>query len=170
MKNVYLIGMMGSGKTSTAREFAKLHSDFSVLDLDQLIEEETGKSINQIFEERGEAAFRELEGKILGRVVNDSGPVIASTGGGIVLVSQNADLMRSRGTVIYLKTSFPVLWERVKHSKTRPLLKSDKPEETFRAIFEARVPFYEQIAHHTVVTDGKTPAEVAREINERFFK
>jgi len=170
VKNIYLIGMMGSGKTSTARELAKLHRNFSAVDFDELIQKETGKTISQIFKEHGQDAFREFEGKVLDKVVESSSPVIASTGGGIVITPRYVELMQSHGTLIYLKTSFPVLWERVKHSKARPLLQTDSPEETFLSIFKDRTPIYETIANYIVETDGKTPAEVAKEISERFFK
>ena len=171
MDKIYFVGMMGSGKTTTAKELAKLRglSDSAIVDLDKLIEEKEQKSINQIFSERGEDVFRGLETEVLRAVSNNSIHVMISTGGGAVLSRTNIDLMR-RGKIIYLKTSFNVLWQRVKNSKTRPLIQGDMPEEKFRSIFDERTPVYEKIANYTVVTDGKTPGEVAKEINEKFFK
>lgn len=167
MNNIFFIGMMGSGKTTTAKEFAKLRG-LKAVDLDQLIEEEAHQSINEIFEKHGESAFREFEKTVLKRVAGNRNQVVA-TGGGIVLLADNIELMRSAGTVIYLKTAFSVLWDRVKHSKSRPLLKASSPQEVFRSLFDARTPLYEVTAHHSVVTDYKTPREVANEINKILF-
>ena len=159
---------MGSGKTTTACELAKLRG-IKQTDLDELLQDFSKKSINQIFSEDGEAAFRELEKTILKRVITGKNQVIA-TGGGIVLSPENIQQMRGSGTVIYLKTSFPALWQRVKNSKERPLLKSKSPEALFHSIFDERTPLYESASHHCVITDSKTPKQVAIEINETFFK
>ena len=169
--DVFLIGMMGSGKTTTARELAKL-TGFQAKDLDALIVERAGKTINEIFSEDGEAAFRELEKEVLKDTVasNQKTGSIFGTSGGIVLAHENIRLMRDNGALVYLKTSFPVLWERVKNSKDRPLLRAGDPQAALRAIFMERTPLYESAAGHSVVTDYKTPREVAREIYEKFLK
>ncbi len=167
MSNIFLIGMMGSGKTTTARELAKLQN-LPAIDLDELIQNKTGKTINQIFAEQGEAAFRNLEHKFLDEIKNNSDlrlqHVVTSTGGGTVLTPANQNLMKLSGKIIYLKTSFSVLWERVKRSQTRPLLKTENPEQALQEIFKTRIPIYEKIANYTVDTDGKTPKQVAEEI------
>jgi len=78
--------------------------------------------------------------------------------------------MRKSGTVIFLKANLATLWSRVKHSSNRPLLEGDLPEETLRTIMKARTPLYEKAAHAVMVTDGKTPGQVADEINESIPK
>ena len=168
MKNVFLIGMMGSGKTTTAEELAKIIG-LKAIDLDDVIEDTAKKNINEIFVEDGEAAFRQMEKEVLQKVLTSMKPVVAATGGGIILAQENVDRMRARGAVIYLKTSFDVLWSRVKDSKNRPLLKVSDPQGRFRSIFDVRGSLYEKAAHHVILTDHKTPREIALEIHERFL-
>lgn len=166
MNNIFLIGMMGSGKTTSAREIARLRG-FKAVDLDVLIEDAAQKTVNDIFAQDGEPAFRMFEKEMLRKAAQGSAQVIA-TGGGIVLAPENIQLMRESGTVIYLKTSFAALWERVKDSTDRPLLKVKSPQIVFRQIFDFRTPLYERAAHHVVATDGKTTISVAREIDEKL--
>lgn len=168
MENVYLVGMMGSGKSTTAVELAKFLKS-KATDVDELIIKNANKSINQIFKEDGEAKFRATESKILEQVTASPGQIVA-TGGGVVLKQDNIDRMRSTGTVIYLNASFPVLWQRVKHNQDRPLLRGSSPEEALKEIYEERVPLYQKCAHHVFLTDQKTPKQVAQEIFERLFK
>lgn len=167
MKNVYLIGMMGSGKTTTASELAKLLG-MQAVDLDELICEEAGKSVNDIFQDDGEPAFRALETKVLEDVASRSGQIVG-TGGGVVISPKNVRRMRETGILIYLKTDLNVLWERIKHKKDRPLLKSDSPQETLQALLKVRSPLYEQASAIIVMTDGKTPKQVAEDIHRRHF-
>ncbi|MBI4387526.1 MAG: shikimate kinase [Candidatus Omnitrophica bacterium] len=169
MKNVFLIGMMGSGKTTTAEALAKI-CGLKAVDLDGVIEDEAGTSINEIFAKDGEPAFRELEKKVLEKTAASAHSMVVGTGGGIILARDNVEHMRKNGVVIYLKTSFDVLWNRIKNSKNRPLLKAADPQGRFRSIFEVRAPLYEQAADHVVLTDHKTPREVAVEIYEKFLK
>lgn len=167
MNNVFLIGMMGSGKTTTAQELARIRA-LKAIDVDGIIEDCAKKSINDIFLEDGEAAFREFEKDALLQVLNSQYQVVA-TGGGIVLAPENVKRMRESGTVVYLKTALPILWERVKSSRNRPLLRAENPKEIFKGIFEKRSALYEQAAHHIVLTDGKTVRQVASEIYEKVF-
>lgn len=162
MKNIYLIGMMGAGKTTTGQELAKLLS-YTFVDLDDLIVEEAGQSINEIFKSKGEPYFRTKEREILTRISSGSRQVVA-TGGGVVLDAANRERMQKTGMAIYLKSSFEVLWERVKNKKDRPLLSTAKPQETLAHLLDERSPFYEALSNKTFLTDGKTPAVVAHEI------
>ncbi len=168
MENIYLIGMMGSGKSTTAVELAKFLKS-KTADIDDLIVKAAKKSINQIFQEDGEPAFRDLESKLLGETSQKKAQVVA-TGGGVVLKPKNVEQMQDSGTVIYLKTSFSILWERVQHNQNRPLLRGDSPEAALKQIFEERTPLYEKAAQHVFLTDQKTPKQVAQEIFERLFK
>jgi shikimate kinase len=162
MKNIYLIGMMGSGKTSTARELAR-RLGMNVVDLDEWIEDRAHKSVNDIFAQDGEGAFRSLESEALAEISQGEGHVVA-TGGGVVLSQINVKRMQETGLVIYLKTGLDVLWDRVKDKKDRPLLKATWPREKLRELAEARTKLYERAARLAVTTDRKTPAQVAKEI------
>lgn len=163
MRNIYLVGMMGSGKSETARALAEILS-MKAVDLDDLIVQEERRSINEIFEENGEAYFREVEAKILRHVSVKKNQVIA-TGGGTVLREDNRHVLLQTGKVIYLKTTLEMLWERLKGMKDRPLLKSADPKIVLERIFEERRPYYECF-EDWVDTDMKTPEDVAREIAE----
>lgn len=168
MKNIYLVGMMGSGKSSTGRELARLLS-LSFVDLDDWIEAQARKSVNEIFESEGEAYFRKLESELLNQVSSRTDQIVA-TGGGVVLNPANRDVMRKSGTVFYLKASLEMLWERVKHNRTRPLLATADPKASLADLFRRRTPLYETVADGTVVTDQKSPESAAREIYEKYFK
>lgn len=159
---------MGSGKTSSGRLLARLLS-VSFVDLDDQIVEETGQSINDIFRTKGEAYFRKVESELLLRASKTTDRVIA-TGGGIVLKRENHARMKETGTVVYLKTSLEVLWERVKHNKERPLLATADPKKTLEGLFWQRSPLYEAAADAVFLTDRKTPETVAREIYKTCFE
>lgn len=163
MRNIYLVGMMGSGKTETARALARKFG-MKAVDLDDLIVEEELRSINEIFEKKGEPYFRDLETKVLQQISIKKNLVVA-TGGGTVLAEKNRRILLQTGRVIYLKTNINVLWERLKQMKDRPLLKAADPGIVLERIYEERRPFYESFEDH-VTTDGKTPEEVAQEIEE----
>lgn len=168
MKNIYLIGMMGSGKTTTGRALAQM-LQMPFIDLDDLIVEKSGKTINELFASEGEPYFRDLESKLLAEVVKKENQIIA-TGGGAVINAKNAELLKQTGLIIYLKTGFPVLWERVKTKKDRPLLKNQDPQKTLAELLEKRAPIYESLTKMTFQTDGKTPEAVAQDIFNARFK
>jgi shikimate kinase len=162
MRNIYLIGMMGSGKSVTGKRLAvKLGCGF--VDLDDLIEKKAGKSITQIFSEKGEPYFRDLEAQILKETSAEEMKVVA-TGGGAILRHANVELMRATGQVIFLEASPEILWERVKDKKDRPLSRGGKPQERLLEIYATRKPLYEGASHDKINTDGKTAGAVADEI------
>lgn len=168
MKNVYLIGMMGSGKTSSGRALAKLLA-LPFFDLDDQIVERSGQSINDIFKTKGEPYFRSLESELLNEISRKTDQVVA-TGGGIVLSSSNNEKMKSTGHVIYLKTSLDVLWERVKEKKDRPLLSGPDPQKALAGLFYGRTPLYEANSDKFFSTDRKSPEAVAAEIYKACFE
>ena len=146
MQRVFLIGFMGVGKTTIGKELsAKMKCSF--VDLDLYIEGRYHKTIRQIFEEKGEAAFREIEQKML-REVAEFEDVVISTGGGTPCFYQNMAFMNEQGITVYLKTSNDELVRRINLNKsTRPLLKDFSNDELSRFIEETiakRTPFYEQ--------------------------
>lgn len=162
--NVYLIGMMGSGKTVTGKVLADLFGD-TFIDLDAEIQAKEGCSIPEIFASSGEPYFRDVESSILEHFSKKSGQVIA-TGGGIVLREENVRRMKETGTVVLLKASAQSLWQRVRHSKDRPLLNKPDPLGALQQILSDRETFYEKACHFSVLTDGKIADDVAKKIQE----
>jgi len=165
MKNIYLIGMMGSGKTQTARELAGLLNWKSV-DLDALIVEKEKMNIDSIFQTKGEDYFRDCETAVLENITQSEHQVVA-TGGGVVINKKNRELMKSSGLVLYLEASMDTLWSRVKNKTHRPLLNTDNPKEKLEEVFRDRKVFYES-AEHQVNTDGKKAKQVAGEIQQKI--
>jgi len=157
--SLVLIGFMGAGKTSVANRLAKLY-DYSAVDLDTLIEEASGMSIEAIFAAFGEVGFRELERQQLAQLDLREGRVL-STGGGVVTQERNWPLLQRCGTVVYLRASLTTLLQRIGSGRGRPL--ALKGEEHLVELLESRLPKYEN-ADIVIDTDGRTPDEVAREI------
>ena len=151
MKRIFLVGYMGSGKTTTGKRLSKKYGlDF--IDLDNYIEKRYFKTISQIFQEKGESGFREIERDAL-REVAEFENVIISTGGGAACFFDNMELMNQKGETVYLKASAADLSEYLRNAnKNRPLLAQKSDEELFDLISEMlqkREPFYSQ-AKHTV--------------------
>ena len=168
MNNLYLVGMMGSGKSVTGKKLAALLG-YAFVDLDQWIEEKHRRSITEIFEKEGETFFRAQEAVLLAEACG-AGPRVVATGGGTVLRPENVERMQATGKVIYLETSLGLLWHRVKSKQDRPLLKGADPKTSLASIFEARRPLYEKSADFSVNTDGQTAEKVARKILEELRK
>ena len=164
MRNIYLVGMMGSGKSVTGKRLA-IKLGYGFVDLDELAQHKSGKSINEIFETAGEKVFRDLESQILKDTAASEMKVVA-TGGGTVLRYANVELMKVTGKIIYLETSPEMIWQRIGDKKDRPLLKGGKPKEKLLEIYAYRKPVYEGCSNKTVNTDGKTAGMVADEIFE----
>ena len=168
MNNIYLVGMIGAGKSVTGKKLAALLG-VGFVDLDQWIEERQHRSINEIFEKEGEFFFRTEEAVLLKEACG-AGPRVVATGGGTVLRPENVERMRATGEIVFLETSLDVLWERVKSKKDRPLLKGGDPQANLAALFEVRRPVYEKIADRRVNTDGRTAEAVAQEILQELRK
>lgn len=162
MPNLYLIGMMGSGKSVTGRCLAAMLNR-AFFDLDEKLEKRFGKTINEVFEKEGEQYFRDEEEAVLNEV-SASAPCVVATGGGVVLRPRNLERMKASGKICYLETSLDCLWERVKNKKNRPLLKSDDPRKNLERIFAQRRGIYETAADFAVDTDGETAEAVAKKI------
>lgn len=162
--NIYLIGMMGSGKSAVAKALAEI-LDLACVDIDVLIEEKSGQKINQIFAERGESYFRGLESACLEEVSVKQGFVVA-TGGGIVTIPVNNECMRGSGIVVFLTASLDVLFERLAGSTERPLIQYEDWQGRVASLLTDRLPLYEETAHITVSTDGNTPEQSARLVAE----
>lgn len=140
---VYLVGMMGAGKTTIGRKLAKaLSCEFA--DLDREIEESTGVTIPTIFEIEGEAGFRRRESLTLKRL--QDGPIVVATGGGAILSPANRVWMSANGFVVYLHAPVELLFARTKNDKGRPLLQVADPLARIRSLVERRDPLYREIA------------------------
>ncbi|WP_170788564.1 shikimate kinase [Ruegeria lacuscaerulensis] len=152
-KTVVLVGMMGAGKTAVGRALA-LRLGVPFLDSDAEIESAANMTIPEIFERDGEPFFRAKESQVIGRLLDEEKGIL-STGGGAFLSEQNRKMITERGVSVWLNADLSVLWNRVKHKDTRPLLRTDDPYATLRGLYEARVPVYGQ-ADLTVSSDGET--------------
>lgn len=152
--NIYLVGLMGAGKTTVGRQLAKrLQRRF--LDSDHEIEARTGVRIPVIFEIEGEAGFRRRESQVLAELAREKDLVLA-TGGGAVLALENRRCLRESGLVVYLHAPPEILYERTRHDRNRPLLQVEDPLATLRLLYEQRDPVYREVAH--LVVDGRNGA------------
>ena len=164
-KNIFLTGFMGAGKTTVGRILAN-KIGYRYCDADRVIETRIGKTVPEIFSAYGEEYFRDLEAETLGALVRKTKQVIA-TGGGAVVREENRESMKRGGVTVYLKAPVSVIWERVRHSKTRPLLNVDEPLQSASELLRMRAPFYET-ADITVDTENLTPEEAASEIMKKL--
>ena len=157
-RSLYLVGMMGSGKTSTGRPLAE-RLGYGFVDADAVIEQAAGCSIPDIFDRDGEAGFRSLESQVLSAISQRHSLVVA-TGGGVVTQPENWGLLHS-GIVIWLDVVPDQLLQRLNADSTvRPLLQTDDPEAALNALLNERRPLYAE-ADLTVVINDETPEAVA---------
>ena len=157
-RSLYLVGMMGSGKTSTGRPLAE-RLGYGFVDADAVIEQAAGCSIPEIFERDGEAGFRSLESQVLSAISQRHSLVVA-TGGGVVTQPENWGLLHS-GIVIWLDVVPDQLLHRLNADSTvRPLLQTTDPEAALNALLNKRRPLYSE-ADLTVVINDETPEAVA---------
>ncbi len=141
-KTVVLVGMMGAGKTAVGTALARqLGVEFK--DSDEEIVRAASRTIAEIFERDGEPFFRARESEVIGRLLRGT-PCVLSTGGGAFLAPANRALIHDVGISVWLKADLELLWQRVRHKTTRPLLRTANPRETLRELYERRQPFYAQ--------------------------
>ena len=159
--NLYLVGMMGSGKSTAGRHLAELLG-YRFLDADRSIEQVAGRTIPEIFASEGEAGFRELESAVLNQIASWHSLVVA-TGGGVVTRPENWGQMQ-QGVVIWLDASDALLLERLRADPTpRPLLEADDPAARLAMLLAERRPLYAQADLH-ILQDGRAPEGVAEQI------
>ena len=162
--NIYLIGLMGSGKTTLGKSLAKkLNRPF--IDTDQLIEQKSGVDVSMIFEFEGEAGFRERETKLLSEIALKKEHIV-STGGGIILSKYNRDIIAKSGTIFYLKTQPAELFIRLQNDKTRPLLQGTNLKEKLTKIYAERCTLYEMTADYIIETKNKKISQILTNIEE----
>jgi len=162
MKNIYLVGFMGTGKTTIGRELAKMKK-MCFADLDELIELKERMSIPDIFRKKGERYFRKVESKVLKEISRENGFVVAC-GGGIVLENINIGIMKETGLVVCLKASPAVILKRTSQSLNRPLLNTENPKERIMLLLKLRAPYY-ALADKEVNTSNMSIKETARKVS-----
>lgn len=162
--NIYLVGMMGSGKTTVGRELAN-QLNYRFLDTDAVISQVAGnKSINELFAEEGEAAFRERESQVLARICAYSYLAIA-TGGGIILWRKNWSYLH-HGIVVWLDAPIELLYTRLAEDTTRPLLQAGDALEKLRSLLAQRQALYAQADLTIKISEAETPENIAIRILE----
>jgi len=163
-KNIILTGFMGVGKTSIG---TRLSSDlgYTFVDTDELIEVDQETTITEIFAQKGEPYFRDVEARIIRTVLKKENQVI-STGGGAVIRDENRRVFKEAGLVVCLTARPEVIYERIKHETHRPLLKVPDPMARIRELLQSRAKFYSQ-ADLIIDTSEKSVEEAVREIKEK---
>ncbi len=162
MRGVILTGFMGTGKSSVGKVLARM-TGWELLDLDTLIVQAAGRSINELFAQEGESFFRALESAELRRLVGHHGDFILATGGGAVLAPENRALFRKLGVVVNLTASPDVIRARLRHAEDRPLLNDEAARERVELMLRDREPSYAE-ADIRIDTAEKKIEDVAAEI------
>ena len=159
--NLYLVGLMGAGKTTLGRQLARRLGKRYV-DADHELEERLGVTIPTIFEIEGEAAFRDREEAVIADLVQLEN-IVLGTGGGAVLREANRRRLSEGGTVVYLHAEPSTLYERVRHSRHRPLLKAADPAARIAQLYAERDPLYRSVADLVIRSDREEVMRAARD-------
>lgn len=165
-ENIFLVGLMGAGKTSVGRLLARRLGK-AFFDCDREIERATGVKIPVIFDIEGEAGFRAREERMLADLVRGDNIVLA-TGGGAVLSPQNRQVLSRNGFVVYLRAAVPDLWNRTRHDRNRPLLRNAEPLATLERLYAERDPLYREIADIIIDTGEQTLGSLAHKLETRL--
>ena len=164
--NVFLVGLMGAGKTTVGRQLAQ-RLQYEFFDSDHEVEQRCGADIPWIFDVEGEAGFRKRESLMIDELTQRRHIVLA-TGGGAVLSAQNREALRSRGFVVYLRASVERLYQRTARDRNRPLLQTADPRAKLELLLREREPLYREIADLTVNTDRGSINRVVGQIAGRL--
>ncbi len=162
-QNIFLIGPMGAGKTTIGKQLAALLK-LEFFDCDHEIENLTGVSVNLIFDLEGEAGFRQRESRLLNQLTAKKG-VLISTGGGVICQQENRKLLRSRGFVVYLKTSIEKQLKRLRQDKSRPLLQVQDRTQRLLELARQRNPLYDTTANLVFSTGNQSVHGAARTLH-----
>ncbi len=154
--SVFLIGLMGAGKTTAARSLAQ-RTGLEFVDSDHEIEREQGCSIAALFARDGEAGFREIEARVVDALTRRNGLILA-TGGGVILREDNRQALHDRGVVVYLRATADELAHRTRNDRNRPLLQTADPRARLRELFRQRDPLYRETAHFIIDTGRPSAA------------
>jgi len=164
--NLYLVGMMGAGKTTVGRLLAR-RLKLRFVDCDHEIEKRCGVKVPLIFDIEGESGFRAREAQTLAELTALEGIVLA-TGGGAVLAKENRRRLAARGTVIYLRARPEDLYERVRHDRNRPLLATPDPLARLGELYLERDPLYREVADVVVDTGRQTVQSLVRTLADQL--
>lgn len=163
-KPIVMVGMMGAGKSAVGQALAK-RLEIPFLDSDHEIERAAAMSIAEVFERDGERFFRDRESEVIARLLG-LGPIVLSTGGGAFLAERNRAAISRAGVSVWLRADLDLLWDRVRHKTTRPLLRTKDPYGTLRDLYHARVPHYGRadlaVDVHPSYSIGRTTSAVLR--------
>lgn len=162
IRNVFLIGLMGSGKTTIGQLLAK-RLQLPFIDSDHELEQRTGVSVATIFEIEGELAFRHREATVIDELSRRE-RIVLGTGGGAILDRQTRAVLRERGMVIYLHSTAETSYERIRRNRDRPLLMVTDPLARLKQLYELRHPLYSETAHLVVESYRDRPTAVVNEI------
>lgn len=166
--NIYLVGLMGAGKTTIGRQLAKKMGR-RFFDSDHEIEARTGVRIPTIFEIEGEAGFRRREAQVIAELAAER-EIVLATGGGVVLNPANRQAMRESGWVVYLDVPPAMLYERTRHDKNRPLLRVADPLAKLEELYAQRDPLYREAAHLVVNGTRLVASGVVQHLMREFSK
>ena len=167
-KSIVLIGSMGSGKSAIGKILSK-KMGVPLSDTDKIIEKEVGKSIYEIFNERGEKYFRQVEEKVVGRVLDETAHII-STGGGSILSSKTRNAIKSKSFSIWVQCDVNIISNRIRDQEKRPLLKNKNILDTLEKKNKERIKFYRQADSHIVNENSNIEMTVEAIIEELFLK
>ncbi|MGH6626292.1 MAG: shikimate kinase [Burkholderiaceae bacterium] len=162
MYGVALVGLPGSGKSTVGRQLAR-RLNLPFIDSDHVIEQRLGCSIREFFEREGEERFRDVEEEVIDDLTQNHRGVL-STGGGSVLRPINREHLRTRGPVVYLRSSPEEVFRRLRHDVSRPLLQVDDPLSRLRDLYAVRDPLYRETAHFTIETGRPSVATLVNMI------
>lgn len=157
-KTIVVVGMPGSGKTAVGTALAR-RLGVPFLDSDEEIVRAANRTIAEIFERDGEPFFRQKESQVIARLLK-APPSILSTGGGAFLQPRNRSAIAAAGVSLWLDADLDLLWSRVRHKDTRPLLRTPDPRATLAALYEARVPHYQEADLHVKAIPGLSVEEM----------
>jgi len=163
---IVLIGFMGAGKSSVGRTLGRM-TGLPRFDTDEMVAARFGLTVSEIFETQGEESFREAEAKALHELAGKRGAII-TTGGGILLRPESADLVRDLGTVVHLEADEETLFRRINRRTTRPLLRTEDPRATLTELLRVRLPLYRAAADIEVDTSLLTHEQIAKKILSRI--
>jgi shikimate kinase len=165
-RKVLLVGMMGAGKSVVGRLVAS-RLGWPQVDSDDRIQQKTGRTVAQIFSERGEAAFRAEEAQVLAEAMTQEGPLVVSVAGGAVLTADNRRLLREGGLVVWLRAELATLSRRVAAGNHRPLIAGDALGR-LTLLYAERRPLYQDLADVVIDVDHLNPGEVADKVVAAF--
>ncbi len=168
MGNVILIGFMGCGKSSIGVRLSyKLK--MPVIDTDKVIQKRQGCTISELFAEKGEAYFRQLETDYVKELLTQKGSHIISVGGGLPVREENRALLKKLGMVVYLRVRPETVYKRLKHDTTRPLLQGDNPMEKIETLMSERAPLYESGADVIIDVDDMETEQIMQKIMQIYW-